>query len=128
MQLQRYIEEIQDSRLWWHDSLEAKWFIDLIMRFSLKSKLKISQKTNGLVNSAEDRLEMIFITWFRVKYHCKIFMSCRCFYRSVVQIDNWVDINSFFLAEYYFLSLFGGIRVKFYFTLESQFTNPLSLD
>ena len=28
LQLQRYIEEIQDSRLWWHDSLEAKWFID----------------------------------------------------------------------------------------------------
>ena len=43
-----------------------------------------------------------------------MFMSYLWVYRSLIKIDKWVNRNSFFSAEYYFLYLFGGIWVKLF--------------
>ena len=50
--------------------------------------MKFSQKTNGLVYSTKYSLKIIFINYFRVQYHSKRLMSCRCVCQSAIKIDH----------------------------------------
>ena len=92
-----------------------KCFTDCHERFSRKSTLRFSEKTNGLVYFAKDWLKMIFITYFRVKYHSKMFMSCRWVYQSLIRIDMWVKKNRFFLLNIISCACLAGSGLNFVF-------------
>lgn len=81
--------------------------------------IEVSQKANGFIYSAKDRLKMMFKTLFRVKHLSMMVVTYPWVYQSVIEIDNCVARNSLFLCWTFFLSLSSGIWIKLHFPLKS---------